>query len=95
MQSSPFKPHPMPPQAYAPLNGDLDTGTNGKVNVTDFTISIPGSKVALGEGSPPRWQTKEFKFYSAAFVLVVPLLVYWPMRLSSSEPTRLSILGRS
>ncbi|WVQ81401.1 hypothetical protein IAT38_003525 [Cryptococcus sp. DSM 104549] len=61
-----------------------------KPSVTDFTISIPGSnaRTVVGEEpAPPRWQTLEFRLYAAAFVVVVPLMVWLPMRLSlASHP---------
>jgi hypothetical protein len=31
----------------------------------------------------PRWNSFEFKVYYVIFALVVPVMVYWPMRLSS------------
>ncbi|KAK4688045.1 membrane-bound O-acyltransferase GUP1 2, partial [Tremellales sp. Uapishka_1] len=54
-------------------------------NVTRFTVDIPGSatrNIENDEPPPPRWDTWEFRFYAVAFVVVVPLMVWWPMNLS-------------
>ncbi|WVO15491.1 hypothetical protein L204_103149 [Cryptococcus depauperatus] len=69
----------LPPTSprYAPLRS--------RANITDFTISIPNSKTRDGIGEEPtlsRWHTIEYKLYALAFVLVVPMLVWVPMRLS-------------
>lgn len=40
----------------------------------------------------PRWNSFEFKVYYVIFALVVPVMVYWPMRLSSG--VSLSFLDR-
>ncbi|WWC91046.1 uncharacterized protein L201_005986 [Kwoniella dendrophila CBS 6074] len=69
--------------------------SNTKPSITDFTITIPGSKVdsiknssnndsdSYDETSLPRWSTPEFRFYTLIFILVVPLMVWIPIRLSS------------
>lgn len=58
-----------------------------KMAVTDFTIPIPGSirPAAAIDPSPSRWRTKEFRFYYVVFALVVPVMIYWPVRLSQGE----------
>lgn len=56
-----------------------------KCNVTDLTVSTPGNtRRATDEPPPPRWRTPEFYAYYVLFILVVPMLVYWPMKLSTS-----------
>lgn len=58
---------------------------NGDCDVTDLTIETPGNaRRSTDEPPPPRWRTPEFIFYGVAFVVVVPILVYWPMKISSS-----------
>jgi hypothetical protein len=61
-------------------------------SITDLTVSIPGlaaRPTASTVSSPlPKWRTREFRFYGIAFAVVVPLLIYWPMRLSSCELKR-------
>ncbi|KAL1407523.1 glycerol transporter [Vanrija albida] len=63
---------------------DPDTASH-KCNVTDLTVSTPGNKRRAADDAPPppRWRTREFYFYYVVFVLVVPMLIYWPMRLST------------
>lgn len=54
-------------------------------SITDFTIPVAGSTVRPNAGTEPtvsRWRTREFYLYGVAFLLVVPVLVWWPMRLS-------------
>jgi hypothetical protein len=62
-----------------------------KSSITRLTVSIPnsGAKTTINArpAPPSRWRTPEFVFYGVAFVLVVPWLIYWPMRLSSRELT--------
>lgn len=56
------------------------------MELTDLTISVPGCTRRSEDDPPPaRWRTPEFIFYGIAFVIVVPLLIYWPMRLSLRE----------
>ena len=63
-----------------------------KRSITDLTIDIPGSNARTDVPvQPSRWRTTEFKFYGLVFALVVPLLYYWPMRLSSSASGGLSV----
>lgn len=61
--------------------------------VTDFTITIPGSvrSTAASETSQSRWRTKEFMLYYLAFVLVVPIMIWWPIRLSQGRFTLLHL----
>jgi hypothetical protein len=56
-----------------------------KFQVTDFTIHIPnsGRSIAGPEASPSRWRTREFMGYYIAFALVVPVMIWIPIRLSS------------
>lgn len=55
--------------------------------ITDFTVDTPDSKAraSLIEPGPSRWRTKEFMLYGLIFAAVVPVMIYWPMRLSSRE----------
>ncbi|KAI6099795.1 MBOAT, membrane-bound O-acyltransferase family-domain-containing protein [Pisolithus sp. B1] len=54
--------------------------------IASLTVSIPSSKKYKqpdGPSPPPRWKTPEFIFYYIVFVVVVPLMVWVPIRLSS------------
>ncbi|XAO24989.1 hypothetical protein I312_103798 [Cryptococcus bacillisporus CA1280] len=57
----------------------------GKLFVTDFTITIPGSSarnMAGQEPGPSKWRTLEFRLYILVFILVVPMLIWVPMKVS-------------
>jgi hypothetical protein len=57
-----------------------------KRSITDLTISIPNSSARPEvETTPPRWNTLEFKVYGLVFLIVVPIMVYIPISLSSSR----------
>jgi hypothetical protein len=62
------------------------SGRNGP-QVTDFTVHTPDSKArpSVDEPGPSRWRSKEFTIYGVIFALVVPVMIYWPTRLSSRE----------
>jgi hypothetical protein len=75
-------------------NGELDAQPPTArlprmTRITDLTVTIPGSKIQPSTNTRPlppvRWRTPEFMFYWVAFAIVVPLLIYWPIRLSSSK----------
>ncbi|KAI6155414.1 MBOAT, membrane-bound O-acyltransferase family-domain-containing protein [Pisolithus tinctorius] len=54
--------------------------------IASLTVGIPSSRKNRqpdGPSSPPRWKTPEFIFYYIAFVVVVPLMAWVPIRLSS------------
>ncbi|KAK8844173.1 hypothetical protein IAR55_006967 [Kwoniella newhampshirensis] len=75
----------MPIHTHPPSNHVDIRSQDAKRNITDFTISVPGSKARVipGEESPsPRWPTLEFRLYAVAFLLVVPLMIWIPVRLS-------------
>lgn len=61
-------------------------GRQGLHTISELTVEIPGSK-RRDESEPPpsRWHTTEFKIYIALFAIVVPMLVYSPMKLSSTS----------
>jgi hypothetical protein len=59
-------------------------------DISDLTIEIPGSQRRLtDEPPPPRWRTPEFMVYYAVFIVVVPMIVWLPMRVSLGECVRL------
>ncbi|WVR08917.1 hypothetical protein IAU60_005976 [Kwoniella sp. DSM 27419] len=92
MSTDPALPPPVP---------SLSQTTQGlaKRSITDFTITIPGSKARASNLSgssnvgvettssrdQSRWHTNEFRFYIVAFIVVVPMMVWLPMRLSSES----------
>ncbi|KAI0077283.1 MBOAT-domain-containing protein [Panus rudis PR-1116 ss-1] len=55
--------------------------------ITKLTVEIPSSSnqaQTSRETSPSRWGTPEFMFYAIAFCLVVPIMFWIPIKLSSS-----------
>lgn len=57
----------------------------GKLFVTDFTITIPGSNArnpAGHEPGPSKWHTLEFRLYTLVFIMVVPMMIWVSMRVS-------------
>ncbi|BEI92502.1 uncharacterized protein CcaverHIS019_0501300 [Cutaneotrichosporon cavernicola] len=64
---------------------DGDDRRNGQKHyISELTVDIPGSRRRTDTEPPPsRWGTLEFKFYIAAFIIVVPLLVWSPINVSS------------
>jgi hypothetical protein len=66
--------------------------THNGFNVTDLTVNIPSSvrhplssaSTANGkQPAPSRWGTLEFKVYYVVFLVVVPIMVWIPVSLSS------------
>ena len=66
-----------------------------KFRVTDLTIRIPnsGRSASVSEPGPPRWRSREFMVYYVAFAIVVPMMIWIPIRLSSgtSAPMMLNM----
>jgi hypothetical protein len=58
-----------------------------KFRITDLTIRIPNSsRSATGlqpDPSRSRWRSREFMVYYVAFAVVVPMMIWTPIRLSS------------
>lgn len=54
--------------------------------ITRLTVDIPSSRTeqphSTTSQAPSRWITLEFLFYGVVFALVVPVMVWIPMRLS-------------
>lgn len=63
--------------------------TDRRKGVTQFTVHIPDADARRGTPLPPttkaRWSTLEFRVYALIFVIVVPLMVWVPYKLSDSE----------
>ena len=78
-----------PPSLRSAIRSAIQEGVTDlkSAQLTDFTIKIPSSsaRVTGPEPGPSKWRTPEFSLYAAVFVLVVPVVVYWPMRLSSRK----------
>ncbi|KAF5359446.1 hypothetical protein D9756_002933 [Leucocoprinus leucothites] len=84
---------------HTPLSPDFskDMGTptqhsttHGGINITDLTVNIPSSvRHSLSsqtngkQPAPSRWGTLEFKLYYAVFLVVVPIMIWIPVSLSS------------
>lgn len=62
---------------------------------TKFTVNIPESYPSQAvqtqqqaqnvQGKPSRWNTLEFKIYGVVFAIVVPIMIWVPIRLSQRE----------
>lgn len=50
-----------------------------------LTVDIPSSHHAQTTDTAPRWKTLEFFFYYVVFIMVVPIMVWIPITLSSRE----------
>ena len=72
-----------------PDSGARQAGPTGASQVTDRTkarrVAGDGSVPVIEAEARSRWATLEFRIYAAIFALVVPMMVWWPMRLSSGE----------
>ena len=70
----------MPTQPSAPCGG---------FKVTDLTVNIPSSLLNTSASTserrpaPSRWGTLEFKIYYLVFMVVVPIMIWIPVSLSS------------
>lgn len=66
-------------------------GIEGLVNekqpsrIVKLTVDVPSSHQAQTAGTAPRWKTPEFFFYYVVFVVVIPIMVWIPVTLSSRE----------
>ena len=66
-------------------------GIEGLVNekqpsrIVKLTVDIPSSHQPQTTGTTPRWKTPEFFFYYVVFIVVVPIMVWIPVTLSSRE----------
>jgi hypothetical protein len=77
----------MPPdeRRLSPL--EIETPANGKQpsRIVKLTVDIPSSHQPQAVDTTPRWKTPEFFFYYVTFVVVVPIMVWIPVALSSRE----------
>ncbi|CCM04219.1 uncharacterized protein FIBRA_06386 [Fibroporia radiculosa] len=72
-------------------------GTSKRSGITRLTVDIPSShrpQVEAGLHNPPRWRTPEFFVYGAFFCVVVPIMVWIPVQLSSSEHPNFNMYRR-
>ena len=66
-------------------------GIEGLVNrkepsrIVKLTVDIPSSHQPRTADTVPRWKTPEFFFYYVVFAVVVPVMVWIPVALSSRE----------
>ena len=77
------------------LNISHDTKS---LRLTDMTVRVddsrPSGARALNAG-PSRWRTSEFRFYALVFAVVVPVMVWVPVRLSLRSSALLLARGCS
>jgi hypothetical protein len=59
----------------------FSSGSSGSARRSGDVAEGAGGAGRAGD-EPSRWGTTEFKVYYLIFALVVPVMVYWPMRLS-------------
>lgn len=73
-----------PPHMMMGMGHDRKDGLHRRHYISELTVDIPGA-VRRSDTEPPpsRWRTLEFRLYIAVFVVVVPMLVYSPIKLSS------------
>ncbi|KAK6906198.1 hypothetical protein I203_100183 [Kwoniella mangroviensis CBS 8507] len=84
-----YQPHELPLPVPSPASPSASSLTGKKHSITDFTISIPGSTIRTNtntstttQHSIPRWNTLEFRLYALVFVVVVPMMIWIPIKLS-------------
>ena len=53
--------------------------------IVKLTVDIPSSHQPQTAGTTPRWKTPEFFFYYVVFAVVIPIMVWMPVSLSSRE----------
>jgi hypothetical protein len=73
--------------SHSRSTGSPEDQPRSRLRLTDFTVTTPDSKArpSASEAQPSRWRSKEFIFYGLALVLVLPVMIYWPTRLSTRE----------
>ncbi|EMD33382.1 hypothetical protein CERSUDRAFT_108172 [Gelatoporia subvermispora B] len=68
------------------MSGDVAIDMPTDLRITRLTVDIPSSYRPVPpreEQSAPKWRSPEFVFYGIIFVLVVPIMVWIPVTLSS------------
>lgn len=83
----------LPTHKSSATSMDMDAPTQpsaprGGFKVTDLTVNIPSSLNTSASTSerrpaPSRWGTLEFKIYYLVFMVVVPIMIWIPVSLSS------------
>jgi len=53
--------------------------------IVKLTVDVPSSHQPQAADTTPRWKTPEFLFYYLVFAVVVPVMVWIPIALSSRE----------
>ena len=53
--------------------------------IVKLTVDIPSSHQPQTRETTPRWKTPEFFFYYVVFIVVIPVMVWIPVALSSRE----------
>ena len=77
----------MPPgeRRLSPLEIEGPTNRKRSSWIVKFTVDIPFSHQPQAAETTPRWRTPEFFFYYVAFIVVIPVMVWIPVTLSSRE----------
>jgi protein-cysteine N-palmitoyltransferase HHAT len=77
---------PMPTDLHSRISPlEIDSPPRKRTGILKLTVDVPTSSQPLGESrSLPRWSTPEFIFYFITAVVVIPIMVWIPISLSSS-----------
>lgn len=80
--------YPPPPELprFLPLHLEPEPVRRVRMRLVDLTVSIPStnSKTPLDEAKPPeRWKTLEFRIYMVVACIVLPIMAWIPISLSS------------
>lgn len=87
MSSNPTEHIPLPElPRYFPLHQPPPARRREPMRLVDLTVATPGTepKTSLAESkSPERWKTYEFKAYAVVACIVLPIMAWIPISLSS------------
>ena len=78
---------PLPPLEIEGLADRKETS-----RIVKLTVDIPSSHQPRTADTTPRWKTPEFFFYYVVFAVVIPVMVWIPVKLSSRECMACSVM---
>jgi hypothetical protein len=62
---------------------ELQEQKSGRKGLAKLTVNVPTSSHRDSSDRPPRWSTPEFIFYYLVAVIVIPMMTWVPISLSS------------
>lgn len=74
---------PLGDRQLSPLGIEEPVNRKRPSRIVKLTVDIPSSYQP--QTTTPRWKTPEFLFYYVVFIVVIPIMVWIPVRLSSRE----------